>query len=171
MLDDYRILVLDSDSMQCMSVEKLLREVGFCQITLTYSAQEALRILERQRYQTVLFDVNMPAMNRIRLIDRLAGQELGQFSKPFTPQQALQLRRQCLARRRAQRDSQHNTHSVVPSPVACDVVTLRHAVQSGAICDWFQPKQSLKTGEIVSAEVLARGTIICGPPCWLPLSH
>lgn len=192
---DHRILVLDHSPVQCRHVESLLNGVGFRQITSACTAQAALQALQQQRHQIVILDLDMPDTDGIQFIDQMSGlgqhpmllissacprrilksaglmakeqgfSVIGQFPKPFARQQAHQLLRQCLARRK--KNLLPGCGAAGQPPLAIDASTLHQALHDGEIQGWFQPKRSLRTGRIVAAEVLARWPCATGE-CVLP---
>jgi EAL domain-containing protein (putative c-di-GMP-specific phosphodiesterase class I) len=195
MPDDYRILVLESSPAQRLHVESLLNDIGFRQITATGTAEAALHALQLRQHQIVVMDPDMPDTDGLQFIRQLSSLGLnpmlaissagsrrhlksvglmakehgfsviGQFPKPFARQQAHQLLRQCLARRK--KNLLPGCGAAGQPPLAIDASTLHQALHDGEIQGWFQPKRSLRTGRIVAAEVLARWPCATGE-CVLP---
>lgn len=183
MLDDYRILILDDNPVQCIHTESLLNDAGFHRVTSAHSAQEAFCALRRQAHQVVILDLDMPDTDGVQFIDRLSDSGLdpvlvissfhdrrilcsvdrmarergfavaGHFPKPFSLEQARCLRQHCLSLSNGRMVCRAS--SAAPHRVP-DAATLQHALRQGAIQGWFQPKWSLKADRIVAAEVLAR---------------
>lgn len=65
---DLRILVVDDFSTMRRIIANLLGELGFTEITLAASASEARQILNREPFDLVVSDWNMPEMTGLDLL-------------------------------------------------------------------------------------------------------
>jgi CheY-like chemotaxis protein/glycine cleavage system H lipoate-binding protein len=61
------ILVVDDDKTLCEGVEMVLKDEGYM-VDTVFSGDEALRILEKNKYAVVIVDLMMPGMNGIDLL-------------------------------------------------------------------------------------------------------
>ncbi|MEM7255394.1 MAG: response regulator [Pseudomonadota bacterium] len=68
MSPDLRILVVDDFSTMRRIIANLLGELGFTEITLAASASEARQILNREPFDLVVSDWNMPEMTGLDLL-------------------------------------------------------------------------------------------------------
>ncbi len=179
-LSDYRILIVDDHPFQCVHLADVLASAGFGKADVASCAESALARISRQAYHLVLIDLNMAAMDGVQFIDQLARQPhppmlaivsaclrriidsvalmakekglavLGAFSKPFTALQARRLATRLCQGRPAPPAARHRTTPTF------DRASVEHALRQRHLRAWFQPKHSLTTGQIVSAEALAR---------------
>ncbi|WP_318782795.1 EAL domain-containing response regulator [Pseudomonas sp. Marseille-P9655] len=176
----YRVLIVEDHPFQLQHLAQLFRSVGGFDVELQGNASMAIESLRNQAYHLVVTDLMMPQLDGVQFIQKMSllptppalglmtaastrmlggvakvAENLdmrvaGMISKPLQIHHVLALRHY-LDRGRTQANRQ---------PVACPGVhsarVLTHALQSGEIQAWFQPKKSLLDGRIVGAEALAR---------------
>ena len=65
-----RLLIVDDDQGMCEMIEADLKGRGFISSWYT-SAEEALSVLEKEEFDVVLADIQMPGMNGIELCNRI----------------------------------------------------------------------------------------------------
>jgi len=72
-------LIVDDSSVMRKIVERLLRQAGIelSQVFEAGNGAEALRVLQDRRVDLILCDINMPVMNGLEFIKRLADVENG----------------------------------------------------------------------------------------------
>ena len=180
-LSDYRILVVDDHPFQRVHLADVLGSTGFGKADVASCAESALARINRQAYHLVLVDLNLAAMDGVQFIDQLARQPhppmlaivssclrrlidsvalmakekglvvAGAFSKPFTALHARRLAT-CLCQDRLPLPAtRHRT-----AAPTFDRDSVEDALRERHLRAWFQPKHSVITGQIVSAEALAR---------------
>ena len=76
-MSSLRILIVDDSSVMRKIVERSLRQAGLEINTVLEAGNgvEALTVLAEQRVDLILCDINMPAMDGLELVKRLAGVE------------------------------------------------------------------------------------------------
>ena len=139
----------------------------------------ALSLLEQQRYDLVLSDLLMPELDGVQLIQRLSTYEappllavissspkrlisgaslvaktlgmrvIDQLSKPAQPQAIIALVAKLKAASRLKAES-------LVSGQVFDRSALQHALASGEVRAWFQPKMRIADGSVRAAEALVR---------------
>ncbi|WMD22092.1 EAL domain-containing response regulator [Achromobacter seleniivolatilans] len=182
LLTDYRILIVDDHPFQCAHLMNLLEGAGFAQADVAGSAEAALELISVQPYHLVVIDLNMPGMDGVLFIDRLAtladnpmlaiasacplrimnsvglmAKEkglavVGTFAKPLTSDHARQLANHL--RLQGSRAAKAAEQAEVETKFAKS--TLVRALGDGQLRAWFQPKKALASGKIVAAEALVR---------------
>lgn len=65
-----KILVVEDEAMMRNLLLKILESEGY-RVALASSAQEALEILERERFDLMLSDVKLPGMNGFELLEKV----------------------------------------------------------------------------------------------------
>ncbi|HEX3835543.1 MAG TPA: EAL domain-containing response regulator [Steroidobacteraceae bacterium] len=176
-----KVLILDDDSFMLMILSKMLQSLGCESIVACESALDALKHLAAPHaaFDTILLDINMPGMDGVEFIRRLA--EL-QYSGSITlvsgeddrilesverllrehklrcqgrvqkPVQAVDLSRLIgqVTRGGGPLRAQHPAQNI-------DVVEqLQDAIDNEEIVNFYQPQVSLLTREIVGVECLVR---------------
>ncbi|APX76997.1 Bacteriophytochrome cph2 [Achromobacter insolitus] len=173
------ILIIEDHPFQGMYLQRLLTELGEVHVDMARDGGEALQRLRQREYGLVLTDLMMPGMDRVQFIQKLATlpgkpglaimssasrrmltgaslvakhlgiEVVGLLSKPVSSQALRGVVEHV-------RDQRRSTRPAAPKKVEYDRLTLIDALESRALQAWFQPKKSLSTGRIVSAEALAR---------------
>ena len=74
-----KILIVDDSKAMRMIIMRTLRQAGFSDHTLTEATngKEALELLQKDRYDLVLSDWNMPEMSGIELLSHVRSEKLG----------------------------------------------------------------------------------------------
>jgi len=67
-----RVLVVDDEKEIRVFLDKALRRLGGFHVELAGSGEEALRKLEKERFEPVLTDLKMPQMDGLQLIAEIA---------------------------------------------------------------------------------------------------
>jgi len=65
-----RILVIDDEYPLCTTLAKILREEGY-EVLTSQSAKKGLEILNSEKLDLVLLDINMPEMDGIEMLERI----------------------------------------------------------------------------------------------------
>lgn len=185
MLSKLKVLVLDDHAYQCVLLKDMLEEAGFGHVDTALDARDALERIRNSGHQLVLMDVDMPGMDGAQFIHELACRDLnpilaivtgcsrrmsnsigllakergfavlGSFIKPVTTEQINSLAVGLLRKPSAAPTTQSGTGADHATPLL-DRRMLESALRDGSIQAWFQPKQSLASGNIVGAEALVR---------------
>ncbi len=66
-----RILVVDDSLPMRLLIKKTLKEIGYVDLVLSDSAQNALEILGNESFDLILLDWHMPEMNGFKLLQHL----------------------------------------------------------------------------------------------------
>lgn len=181
-LSDYRVLVVDGRTFQCSQMAAVLQTAGFSPADVAVTAEIALEMISMHFYHLVLIDLNVPGMDGLGFLDRLATLDknpmlaiisecprrivngvslmakekgmavMGTFTRPLTWDSAKQLANQLCQGR----ENSYRSSWRVDIGGLLDRGSLEHALSHGQLCAWFQPKKALTSGRIVSAEALPR---------------
>jgi EAL domain-containing protein (putative c-di-GMP-specific phosphodiesterase class I)/CheY-like chemotaxis protein len=175
-----RILLLDDDGFMLRLLVRMLAHMGHTNVLAFEDGPKALQELfaPSQPVDLIVLDINMPGMDGIEFIRRLAecryegsvvlasGENsrildsvnrllqlnniatLGHLQKPIQPQ-TLEALLQRLIPRRCGTGRPAATHTY-------GVEELRSAIARGELVNFYQPKVSMNTGELVGAESLVR---------------
>ncbi|EXF95611.1 diguanylate phosphodiesterase [Pseudomonas fluorescens HK44] len=187
----YRVLIVEDHPFQHEYLRNLFSDLSSFNVDSVWDGATALRRLRTTSYDLIVSDLFMPGMDGVQLIQNIAklndrpalalmsvasrrmlisaglvaknlGLEvLGLISKPVNPAAVLRLRDNIdsLCKRRV---------ATATSPLKHDRQRLLHAMHTGQMQAWFQPKKSLRDGRVCSAEALVRwqhpqlGTIMPG---------
>ncbi len=174
-----KILVLDDESFMLKLLNRVLVNAGFTDVTLCDNGQAALdRIGGMQGGpDVILLDLNMPLMDGIEFVRHLVGLHyqgslilvsgedermlrtaeklvqahhipiLGYLHKPVKPDALAALVEQWVPA---------STVEGGPAKKAYSADELRAAIENGELINYYQPKVSVATGEIVGVETLVR---------------
>jgi EAL domain-containing protein (putative c-di-GMP-specific phosphodiesterase class I)/AmiR/NasT family two-component response regulator len=173
-------LVVEDDSFQRWTIEQLLLRAGAARTICAPDGKAALEALQRERFDVVVCDLDMPRMDGIELIRCIADSGrapavivctahdeplisavagiarargvplLDAIAKPVTAAK-LSI---ALAAYLSGRGEEPRLHHA--EPAAVDARTLAAALEGEEIQAWFQPKIDMATGQVVGGEALAR---------------
>jgi EAL domain-containing protein (putative c-di-GMP-specific phosphodiesterase class I)/FixJ family two-component response regulator len=173
-----RILIIDDDTFMLKLLYRMLESFGFTEVALCESGEAGLREVSCGSIDVIFLDINMPGMDGVELIRRLAAcrytggivlvsgennrilesvkrlldahglRALGSLQKPLSRDALSSVLRQ-LGVKSAERGATSET-------IACRIEELESAVANHELMQHYQPKVSLQTGEVVGAECLAR---------------
>lgn len=173
-----RILVLDDESFMLKLLNRILTNLGFTSVTLCDNGRAALeRVAEADAPNVILLDLNMPEMDGIEFVRHLVDQHyagslilvsgederilqtteklvrahkipiLGYLHKPVKPDALSALLEKWAP------PSAEAAGSAKKVYVADD---LRAAMAKSELVNYYQPKVSVATGEVVGVETLVR---------------
>jgi len=180
-MKDARIMLLDDDPLMLRLLTRMLNNLGCTQVVACSKGEEALQQLggPAAAPDLILLDINMPEMDGIEFIRRLADcrytgylvmisgesgrvfdsvarlieahqlKALGHLHKPVQPDQLAELLRQL----------KPNAGVGVPQRAAgprYSAEEIRAAIAGGQLVNHYHPKVSLASGEFVGAECLVR---------------
>lgn len=194
-----RCLVVDDHPFQRTVVRTMLLRLGINQVTEASDGKEALERVGAEPPDVVFCDLQMPSMDGVELLRHLGqgGYEggvilmsgvdprvlataevvvrsyrltlLGALPKPV---QSGPLR-ELLSRARRQGVPSRETAPPATPPLSPEEV--RRALDRGEIAPFFQPMVQISSGEIVSAEALARwrreGVEVASPGAFIPVAE
>jgi len=69
-MEKIRALVVDDDRKFCASLGNCLRTSFGCEVSLCYSGNEAIQLLENGPYHLVLIDIKMPGINGFIVLEK-----------------------------------------------------------------------------------------------------
>jgi len=198
-MSSLRCLVVDDHPFQRKVVRTMLLRLGISQVTEANDGKEALERVGVEAPDVVLCDLQMPSMDGVELLRHLGqgGYEggvilmsgvdprvlataemvaqfyrltlLGALPKPVQSGALGEL----LTRARRQGVPSKETAPPAPSPLSPEEVRL--ALDRGEIAPFFQPMVQVSSGEIVSAEALARwrreGVEVASPGAFIPVAE
>lgn len=176
---DIRILVLDDEPFMLKLLARLLVNLGFTDVATCDNGQTALEHVDDPAHppQLILCDLNMPGMDGIEFVRKLvehgyagslilvSGEDertlqsarilvqahhievLGSLQKPVLPQALFQLVERWVPRPQAASHLQGKKYGVE---------RLAQAIQAGELVNYYQPKVSVLTGNVVGVETLVR---------------
>jgi EAL domain-containing protein (putative c-di-GMP-specific phosphodiesterase class I) len=173
-----RVLVVDDDPMMAELLSMLLRDCGLTQVDTADDGHAALDFLSRRPADLLICDLNMPGMDGVQLISRVAALErrpsiillsgedprilessrqfaeakelkvLGVLGKPVARGPLVALLRQHGPKLELRGGGQQH--------VPIDAAHLRAGLEGGAISLFYQPKVDLRSGRTVGVEGLLR---------------
>lgn len=176
---DIHILVLDDEPFMLKLLDRLLTNLGFTDVATCDNGQTALERVDDAAHapQLILCDLNMPGMDGIEFVRKLvehgyagslilvSGEDerilqsarklvqahhievLGSLQKPVSPQVLFQLVERWVPPARAAQQLQGKGYGVE---------RLAQAIQAGELVNYYQPKVSVSTGDVVGVETLVR---------------
>jgi EAL domain-containing protein (putative c-di-GMP-specific phosphodiesterase class I)/ActR/RegA family two-component response regulator len=177
---DLHALVVDDDPLMTELIAMLLRDCGIAQIDVADGGQAALEHLSRYAVHLLICDLNMPGMDGIQLMSRIAALEqrpaiilvsgehsrildssrqfaeakqltlLGVLRKPVAREPLISL----LDRYRS--EAEHPRPNITRAPL--DAMYLSKGIESGAMRLLYQPKMDLRSGGLVGVEALLHWT-------------
>ncbi|WP_321836446.1 MULTISPECIES: EAL domain-containing response regulator [Pseudomonas] len=175
----YRVLIVEAHPFQLEYVLKVFNEVGGFTVDTVRDGVVALECLARHAYDLLLCDLLMPIMDGVQLIQKVAALEqppalalvsaaprrmlvsaelaaknlglsvLGLIAKPVETDALRHLKARLAVARL-------NAESACVHTLNIDPRSIELAMNNGQIQAWFQPKISLRNGNILSAEALVR---------------
>lgn len=176
---DHHVVVLDDEPFMLKLLARLLINQGFTNVTTCDNGQSALDLVDRTEDPPalILCDLNMPGMDGVEFVRRLvehgyagslilvSGEDerilqsarklvgahhievLGSLHKPVSPHMLSDLIT-------GWNGPQRSAQSV---PRKCyDAERLRQAIEHGELINYYQPKVSVATGELMGVETLVR---------------
>ncbi len=72
-----RLLIVEDEDTLCASLQRVLQKEGYA-VEIAGSAEDALVMLERQRYDLILCDIILPGISGIELLQRYRERDPGQ---------------------------------------------------------------------------------------------
>lgn len=173
-----KILVVDDDSFALKLLERQLAKLGLGEVVTCERAETALAALEADdpAFGLILCDLQMPGMDGVEFIRQLvrigytgglvlvSGEDnrilqtaeklskahrldvLGSLRKPVSPEQLKQVLENHPARLAISDDARK---AYAPEE-------LRHAIASGELVNYYQPKVDIPSGRVVGVETLVR---------------
>ncbi len=176
-----RILLVDDDPFMLKLLARMLARLGYWQVDCHESARKAIEhlVTSQKVYDLVLLDIHMPDMDGVEFIRSLAGcryggglvlvsgetariqdsvgrlalahqlDYLGQLHKPVKPAELAAVMRRLKPRCEAvaRRAVAHRTYLAEQ---------LQAAIRCGELVNYYQPKVSLATGDVLGVECLVR---------------
>lgn len=176
-----RILILDDDPFILKLLTRMLANLGFSSVDCSEDGTNALKLLDNvaTRPDLILLDLNMPGMDGIEFVRHLvergysgslilvSGEDermlktteklvqahkipiLGYLQKPVQPE-ALRMQLMKMASSLSEQNKKENT------PKIYDAETIKKAITTGELVNYYQPKVRVKTGEVAGVETLVR---------------
>lgn len=176
-----RILILDDDPFILKLLTRMLANLGFSSVDCSEDGINALKLLDNvaTRPDLILLDLNMPGMDGIEFVRHLvergysgslilvSGEDermlktteklvqahkipiLGYLQKPVQPE-ALRMQLMKMASSLSEQNKKENT------PKIYDAETIKKAITTGELVNYYQPKVRVKTGEVAGVETLVR---------------
>lgn len=176
-----RILILDDDPFILKLLMRMLANMGFSSVICCENGVDALKLLDdvATRPDLILLDLNMPGMDGIEFVRHLverkfsgslilvSGEDermlrtteklvqahripiLGYLQKPVQPE-SLRMLLMKLDVPSSMRSGERNTRKIY------DADTIRTAIDSGQLINYYQPKVRVDTGVIAGVEALVR---------------
>lgn len=174
-----QILVLDDDPFMLKVLARMLAKVGHYTVSTCDNGLTALALLDAPHLppDLILLDINMPNMDGIEFVRHLVAHHylgslilvsgenervlqsieklvqahnitvLGYLNKPVFPERLAALIHKLVP---------HLPGNVKPQKKEYGEAELREAIAHGDLVNYYQPKVSLATGEVVGAETLVR---------------
>ena len=183
-LSGLSFLVIEDDSFQRWTLERLLTNAGAARTVCTHNGRAALDVLEREWFDILVCDLDMPEVDGIELISRIAsgsrvpavivctGQEealvcavsdiaqaysvplVGSIVKPVTPAKLIRAIGGYAGVAEPRAALQQTAE-----PLELSHTILERALANGEIQAWFQPKIDMSSGLVSGGEALARWTL------------
>ncbi|KAF1717894.1 diguanylate phosphodiesterase [Pseudoxanthomonas yeongjuensis] len=177
---DLRALVVDDDPLMTTLIAMLLRDCGFVQVEIAGGGQAALEHLSRRTVHLLICDLNMPGMDGVQLMSRIAALEQrpaiilvsGEHSRILDSSrqfaEAKQLTLLGVLRKPVARDPLISLLDLYrpeiglpradPVHAPMDAAYLSKGIGSGAARLRYQPKIDLRSGELIGVEALLHWT-------------
>lgn len=176
-----RILILDDDPFILKLLARMLANLGFSSVDCCENGADALKMLDdvATRPDLILLDLNMPEMDGIEFVRHLvergysgslilvSGEDermlktteklvqahkipiLGYLQKPVQPE-ALRMQLMKMASSFSGQSGEKSIQKIY------DAETIKKAISSGELVNYYQPKIRVETGEIAGVETLVR---------------
>lgn len=176
---DIHILVLDDEPFMLMLLARQLANLGYTDVATCDNGQTALDRVDDALHvpQLILCDLNMPGMDGVEFVRKLvehgytgalilvSGEDertlqsarklvqahhievLGSLHKPVSPQALSQMIEGWVPNARAVRRAPRKRYGAE---------RLAQAIQHGELINYYQPKVSVATGEVIGVETLVR---------------
>ena len=175
----YRVLVVEDHPFQHEYLLNVFSEVGGFTVDTVWDGDAALECLARNDYDLLLSDLLMPVMDGVQLIQKVAALR----RKPALALMSASSRRMLISAGLAAKNLGISVIGLISKPVELNAVmrlkermelfrfdgdtdpalaiqvepqSIELAMGNGQIQAWFQPKKSLRNGNILSAEELVR---------------
>ena len=175
----YRVLVVEDHPFQHEYLLNVFNEVGGFTVDTVWDGDGALECLARNDYDLLLSDLLMPVMDGVQLIQKVAALK----KRPALALMSASSRRMLISAGLAAKNLGICVVDLISKPVEFTAVmrlkermamfringemapalvreiaplSIEMAMGNGQIQAWFQPKKSLRTGNILSAEALVR---------------
>lgn len=171
-----RTLVVDDDPMMAELLSMFLRDCGLAQIETADEGQAALDLLSTRPADLLICDLNMPGMDGVQLISRVATLEhrpaiillsgedprILESSRQFAEAKELKVlgvlgkpvAREPLMALLLRHDPDLELRGDKQQHVAVDAARLRAGLDNGAVSLIYQPKVDLHSGKVVGVEAL-----------------
>ena len=173
------ILVLDDEPFMLKLLARMLSNLGFTCVSTCDNGRDALALVGSLKIPTdlILLDINMPQMDGVEFVRHLVEQHyrgslilvsgederilqsveklicahkitvLGHLHKPVTPEQLSRLIQLCVP----------PSESIIkPAKKIYDQTELAAAIANGELVNYYQPKVTVATGEVIGLETLVR---------------
>jgi EAL domain-containing protein (putative c-di-GMP-specific phosphodiesterase class I) len=176
----FRALVVDDDPLMTELIAMLLRDCGFVQIDIADGGHAALEHLSRSTADLLICDLNMPGMDGVQLMSRIAALEQrpaiilvsGEHSRILDSSrqfaEAKQLTLLGVLRKPVAREPlislldlyrpQTELPRADPVHAPLDAAYLSESIGNGAVRLLYQPKMDLRSGGMVGVEALLHWT-------------
>ncbi|MFP3517527.1 EAL domain-containing response regulator [Pseudomonas sp. SIMBA_077] len=175
----YRVLVVEDHPFQHEYLLNVFSEVGGFKVDTVWDGDEALECLARHDYDLLLTDLLMPVMDGVQLIQKIAALK----KRPALALMSASSRRMLISAGLVAKNLGMSVVGLISKPVELsavvrlkermaifrmsgvtdpalaievDPLSIVRAMDNGQIQAWFQPKKSLRNGNILSAEALVR---------------
>lgn len=175
----YRVLIVEDHPFQHEYLLHVFSEVGGFTVDTVWDGDAAMECLARQDYDLLLSDLQMPVMDGVQLIQKVAALQ----KRPALALMSASSRRMLISAGLAAQNLGISVVGLISKPVEIEAVlrvkermkifslngdtdtaltievdpqSIESAMDNGQIQAWFQPKKSLRSGNILSAEALAR---------------
>ncbi|UTW10074.1 EAL domain-containing response regulator [Marinobacterium rhizophilum] len=173
------ILIIDDDFFVLKLLGRQLANLGYPQVTVCQQAVDAMGIIENAStpFDLLFCDIQMPELDGVELLRQIAqhgfrgglvlmsGEDerilhavsylaqahklrvLNAFTKPVKPEQLQRILEQQLS---------FVVRETAPAKKVYGPDEVRHAIHNGELVNYYQPKVSSRTGEVVGVETLVR---------------
>lgn len=174
-----RILVLDDESFMLKLLGQTLAGLGYTSVTLCDNGRAALELVDSPEScpDLIMLDINMPEMDGVEFVRNLVGHQylgalilvsgedervlqsveklvrahkitgLGHLGKPVTPDELEAMIKKWVPPSKVVIRGTEKVYSASG---------LRAAIASGELINYYQPKVSVATGEVIGVETLVR---------------
>lgn len=175
----YRVLIVEDHPFQHEYLLNVFSEVGGFTVDTVWDGDAAMECLARHDYDLLLSDLLMPVMDGVQLIQKVAALP----KRPALALMSASSRRMLISAGLAAKNLGISVVGLISKPVEIEAVlsvkermkmfslngdrdtaqavevdphSIELAMANGQIQAWFQPKKSLSSGNILSAEALVR---------------